>query len=390
MDGNAAADRFLAIADRRMIDNAIAELRSSFADAESEVVCADGSIGVMGVKSEKMAGMPIDRISKTLTFSYMVFHEWAIIESPYDKDRIASSITDLLNGRINPTFMIEAKVVEANVGTNAKSIEVEIGMMVEENGFSASLTAPDLHIFLIVSATRTAIGYSGVLDYPGPMDPFRVANANPENELNRAELKFREAVDFFDIDIMKWHTAIDVGAAPGGWTAALSRMMCRVVAVDSAVLDYDNLYARKTLVLYSGNSDDLEKYKGKRGIDLVDFSGITKPLSAYLEEYDVVHLKANMGSPTKNFDDYLLQLKDVDAVVIDSNMDPEKNAEMAVRLSGTMKRNGALLMAIKLMDNDVQKHMDDAKAALSGSFGGIRVKKLHYNRMELSLMAVKA
>ena len=387
MDGKTATDRFLAIADKRVLDNAINELHASFDDVKHEVICSDGSIAVIDAESKKMGAKRINEMSKELTFSYVVFHEWDVIDSPYDKDKIAESIKDFLNGRMNPTFMLEVKIVEAKVDMNAKSIEVEIGMMVESEGFRPSLTAPDFHIYLIISADRTAIGYSGVTEYPGPMDPFRVENADPNGKLNRAELKFREAVEFFDIDVFKWRLAIDVGAAPGGWTAALSRMMCKVVAVDSALLDYDNTFARKTLVIYGEGDDSMDSYRGKNGVDAEKFRDGLMPLSEYLNGYDVVHLKANVGSPSKNFDGYLMQLKGADALVIDSNMAPEKNAEIAVRLKGTLKSGATLVMAIKLFDNDIAKHIGDVKAALSGNYDRIRVKKLHYNRMELTLAA---
>ncbi len=166
-------------------------------------------------------------------------------------------------------------------------------------------------------------------------------------------------------------------------------MMCKVVAVDSAILDYESTYARKTLIIYGTGDDSVEPYKGKAGIDIEEFRDGLMPLSEYLNGYDVVHLKANVGSPTKNFDDYLLQLRGADAIVIDSNMAPEKNAKIAVRLKDTLHAGTTLIMTIKLFDPDVQKHVDDVKAALEGSYIGIRLKKLHYNRMELTLMATR-
>ncbi|MCL5112254.1 MAG: hypothetical protein M1500_00865 [Candidatus Marsarchaeota archaeon] len=390
MDSSNSANRFLVVADRRMLDSAVAELHSSFDDLSHIVVCSDSTIAVMSVKSSKMGASQINKVSKALTFSYIVFHEWMVIDSPYDKDRIVESIKGLLDGKLNPTFMLEAKIVEANLGMNAKSVEVEVGMAVEDGGFRPSLTAPDMYIYLIISADKTAIGYSGVIEYPGPIDPFRIANAGPNDELNRAELKFKEAVNFFDIDVFKWRVAIDIGAAPGGWTAALSGMMCKVVAVDSALLDYDNTFARKTLIIYGKGDDSLGSYQGRKGIETVEFNEDMLPLVNYLNEYDVVHLKANIGSPTKNFDEYLLQLKDADALVIDSNMAPEKNAEMAVRLKSTLKAGATLVMTIKLFDANIQGHIEDVKRALAGSYSGIMLKKLHYNRMELTLVAAKA
>ena len=66
--------------------------------------------------------------------------------------------------------------------------------------------------------------------------------------------------------------AIDVGAAPGGWTAELARNMRLVVAVDPADLDPQVLGLRNVVHIKRKSEDAVEEITtaiGDQGVDLV-------------------------------------------------------------------------------------------------------------------------
>ena len=56
-------------------------------------------------------------------------------------------------------------------------------------------------------------------------------------QISRAEFKLLEARDVFGLDLQAGGKALDMGAAPGGWTRVLRQWGWRVVAVDPADLD---------------------------------------------------------------------------------------------------------------------------------------------------------
>nr|NIM04201.1 hypothetical protein [Armatimonadota bacterium]NIO95682.1 hypothetical protein [Armatimonadota bacterium] len=57
-----------------------------------------------------------------------------------------------------------------------------------------------------------------------------------ERPFNRAEQKIKEALELFDIHINAGSRALDLGAAPGGWTTHLASLAKEVHAVDPAEL----------------------------------------------------------------------------------------------------------------------------------------------------------
>jgi 23S rRNA (cytidine2498-2'-O)-methyltransferase len=60
--------------------------------------------------------------------------------------------------------------------------------------------------------------------------------AREEGQISRAEFKLTEAVEVFGLQFPAQGSALDLGAAPGGWTRVLRRHGLRVVAVDPADL----------------------------------------------------------------------------------------------------------------------------------------------------------
>ncbi|MBN1246546.1 MAG: 50S rRNA methyltransferase [Anaerolineae bacterium] len=70
-------------------------------------------------------------------------------------------------------------------------------------------------------------------DWAGGARRFR----QEKGQISRAEFKLLEALEVFDLDVAGARTALDLGAAPGGWTRVLRQRGVRVVAVDPAALD---------------------------------------------------------------------------------------------------------------------------------------------------------
>lgn len=122
---------------------------------------------------------------------------------------------------------------------SSKDVEVEIGSLIKERGGVIDLTNPEV-IFLI----------NIIQDYAclSVLSPGEIIEKRPkvkrrwrkgERPVSRAELKMRELMERCPEIFKEDFTALDIGAAPGGWTRAMAERMKRVIAVDRAELDED-------------------------------------------------------------------------------------------------------------------------------------------------------
>lgn len=84
------------------------------------------------------------------------------------------------------------------------------------------------HGYLGVSRTRDNLSA-----WAGGERRFR----REKEQISRAEFKLLEAVELFDLTFPGEGLALDLGAAPGGWTRVLRQHGLRVIAVDPADLD---------------------------------------------------------------------------------------------------------------------------------------------------------
>ncbi len=97
------------------------------------------------------------------------------------------------------------------------------------------------HPAQVVSVLCTpSVGYVGVSlatqnrsDWPGGKHRFQ----HEPGQISRAEFKLLEALSVFSLRLPDAGVALDMGAAPGGWTRALRAHGLRVLAVDPAELD---------------------------------------------------------------------------------------------------------------------------------------------------------
>jgi 23S rRNA (cytidine2498-2'-O)-methyltransferase len=111
--------------------------------------------------------------------------------------------------------------------------------MVDAGLASAKQNAPRLHLFFINSTTV----YVG-LSRPGNSSPWPMGIPRlkfPRAAPSRSTLKLEEAFLFFlgeePKSLQPGMKAVDLGAAPGGWTWQLAKRSIRVVAVDNGPMD---------------------------------------------------------------------------------------------------------------------------------------------------------
>ena len=109
-------------------------------------------------------------------------------------------------------------------------------VIVAATGVTLEARHPEQVLSVLCAPERAYLGVSLAAQnrslWPGGHMRFK----REEGQISRAEFKLMEAISVFDLQIPDKGTALDIGAAPGGWTNVLRRFGLRVIAVDPADL----------------------------------------------------------------------------------------------------------------------------------------------------------
>ncbi|MBV9227679.1 MAG: SAM-dependent methyltransferase, partial [Chloroflexi bacterium] len=125
----------------------------------------------------------------------------------------------------------------------------------EETEAIEDIKKPRVVISILCTMHKAYLGIStteeNLSSWPGGARHF----AQTSEQISRAEFKLLEALEVFDITLPKDARALDLGAAPGGWTRLLLDAGMSVVAVDPANLD-PRIVRRKRLEHYRGYAEN--------------------------------------------------------------------------------------------------------------------------------------
>lgn len=165
--------------------------------------------------------------------------------------------------------------------------------------------------------------------------------AKDDSVICRAEFKLEEAMGFFNITLKDVKNAIDLGAAPGGWSHYLATQGIQVDAVDPAALS-EKLSSEKNICHYKMTAQEFSrKYVNRR--------------------YDLI--------------------------VNDMKMDTKMSTEIVCELVKHLRDNGQIVLTLKLPKNGVWKRINQSVSLLEKWFTDIRVRQLFYNRSEVTVYA---
>lgn len=201
---------------------------------------------------------------------------------------------------------------------------------VQEADTVVSLTVFDRFAYMGISAAEDNVSRraGGVLFY-----------SEPEDMICRAEFKIEEAFEVFGIQAREGMRALDLGAAPGGWTHYLSKRGISVDAVDPAALD-DRILAQANVRHYRMTAQEFARSHGEATYDLI---------------------------------------------VNDMKMDTNQSMDILCEMSRLLEKNGVCLMTLKLPKEGVQKRINVAKKVLGERFETVRIRQLYYNRSEVTV-----
>lgn len=176
-------------------------------------------------------------------------------------------------------------------------------------------------------------------DWPGGERHF----ARTPTQVSRSEFKLLEALEVFRLELPAPGRALDLGAAPGGWTRLLVERGFTVVAVDPA--DLDPRVARLAQVHY---------WRG--------------------------HAAQFIATHTEQFD----------IIVNDMRVDARDSARLMLRAAQRLRPGGLALITLKLPQTAGAQVYRQAYRLLESAYTVIGARQLFHNRSEVTLALVRA
>ena len=250
-------------------------------------------------------------------------------------------------------FAIQCRIVaggseDCKLDYSSKDIEVFVGTYFTDKGGVPTFSDRNIVnegeikvISIFINGFNSYFGVSSSVDNLNfACDEYRVASKAGGREISRAENKLKEALAKYNLKLNgEGGIALDIGAAPGGWTKVLLDHGYRVVAVDPGDLNPELQH------------DDRVKHYKCRIEDL-------------------------------KFDNYF------DIIVNDMNVDPNVTANIMNSLSHCLKEKGKAIVTFKLPDKPVQS-INEGKEIISKGYNVLSVNSLFHNRQEVTVFVEK-
>lgn len=252
-------------------------------------------------------------------------------------------------------FAVQSRFAQTDVNTGDRPYTSGIinrtlaEAFAEETGAVESIKKPLVVISILCTAYKSYLGISAAEDnlssWPGGARHF----AQTREQISRAEFKLLEALDVFGVELPTSGRALDLGAAPGGWTRLLLDAGVNVLAVDPARLD-----AR------------LQKRPG-------------------LEHY--------RGLAEHYFEDSIKRPSKFDIIVNDMRMDAREAARILGTAARYLRADGIVISVLKLPHATATINplttLREALNILKKHYGIVQAHQLFHNRQEVTIVAAQ-
>lgn len=162
--------------------------------------------------------------------------------------------------------------------------------------------------------------------------------AHEEGRISRSEFKLLEALEVFSVQTPVRGYALDLGAAPGGWTHVLRERGMYVTAVDPAALD-------------------------------------PRLLNDFGVRYKRMTAEAFLPTATDTYD----------LIVNDMRMDGRASARLMNGYARLLRNKGSAIMTLKLPQAERMRTLEDVFQILEGTYTVVSARQLFHNRSEVTL-----
>lgn len=219
--------------------------------------------------------------------------------------------------------------------------DILIPLFTDSHGVTLVPRASDKIISLFISESTLYIGCSHPLDNLSDWSGGAIRYQKEEGQISRAKFKLLEAEEEFELDFTQYHHALDIGAAPGGWTSLLLERGLSVTAVDPAEL-HPNLKHHHKLTYHKKNASE------------VSFAANT-----------------------------------FDLLVSDMSWSPRQMTKLVIELLHTLETHGTAIITLKLMHKKPFQAVKEVCSLFESHLDFKRAKQLFHNREELTLYFTK-
>ena len=281
-----------------------------------------------------------DLVENTPLFLRHLFaiHKTAPVDSVQDVAIAATTIIpDDLHGL---KVGVQCRVLSEDISYRAVEVKQHLDAMIEGRGGVPETKDPQFVVSIVV-ADKTYIGYATPQENLTRWSGGAVHYGAAKNSFSRAQHKLEEALEVLNIDISRCKTALDLGAAPGGWTALLLERGLNVTAVDTGDLHPD-LLKHPNLTYYRQNAFDLR-----------------------------------------------LNRNSMDLITCDMSWDPLRTVRLITDLSKVLRTGGKVVLTVKFMGQSPLRTVRECLSILQSNFAFKRGRHLWHNREELTLYLEK-
>lgn len=239
-------------------------------------------------------------------------------------------------------FSVQTRLYAEHFPAKPFDINSALSGQVAAGGLTLDVRSPEQALSVVVGGGpggfTAYVGVSAVADnlsdWAGGVRRF----ARDEAQISRSEFKLLEALETFQINLPVRGHALDLGAAPGGWTRILRTFGQLVTAVDPALLD--------------------PRVMEDRGV-----------------RYKRMTAEAYLQDDPDTFD----------LIVNDMRMDARDSARLMGSYVRQLRPGGVALMTVKLPENNRAALLDHTFELLNGAYEVAGARQLFHNRSEITV-----
>ncbi|MFW5435630.1 SAM-dependent methyltransferase [Paenibacillus apiarius] len=322
------------------------ELRRSFGQLKSRMLVS-GETALMELPADEHEVLNLLERQPAI-FIRHIQPVHAVVEESAMKDELSASASSLADKLFEQAEAAMAQTrVAVHVRSSAsnaaedKALRDALKAAAEAGGAVGAVQNPDLIISVFI---HEGMVYAGLVtpaqagsDWPGGAIRFQ----REEGQVSRAKFKLLEAERTFGLDFAAYRNALDVGAAPGGWTSLLLERGVHVTAVDPAKM-HPSLMDHPRLSYYGKNAGEVA-----------------------------------------------FEPHEFDLLVCDMSWSPKVTAKLVIQLLDSVIPGGTVIVTVKLMHKKPLQTIRDVTEMFGEHMQILRAKQLFHNRDEITLYMMK-